>query len=62
MKMGDRVTCDRGNLWAVQRKDMRNMDTLMNMRAPPAEGNSTDEPSHAIKPHVIENCNANMGL
>jgi hypothetical protein len=62
MKMGDKVTCDRGNLWVVHRKDMRNMYTLMNMYAPPVEGKSTDEPSHAIKPQVTENCNAYMGL
>ena len=50
------------DLWVVHRKDMRNMYTLMNIRAPPVEGKSTDEPSHAIKLHVTENCNAHMGL
>ena len=32
------------------------------MRAPHVEGKSTDEPSHAVKPHVTENCNAYIGL
>jgi len=43
-------------------EDIHNTYTSMNMRAPPIEGKSTDEPSHAIKPHVTENCNAYMGL
>lgn len=51
-----------GEPWVVQKKDIHNTYTSMNMRAPPIEGKSTDEPSHAIKPHVTENCNAYMGL
>jgi len=62
MKMGDRVSCDRENLWVVHRKDMCNMYTLTHMCAPPVEGKSTDEPSHAVKPHVTEHCNAYISL
>lgn len=56
------MTCNTGNLWVVHRKDKCNMYTLTNMHAPIVEGKSTDEPGHAIKPHVTQKCNAYMGL
>ena len=37
------------------------MYILMNMHAPPVEGNFTDESGQAIKPCVVEDYNAYMG-
>jgi len=35
---------------------------LTNTHSPPVEGNFTDDSGHAIKPRVVEDCNAYMGF
>ena len=62
MKRGDIVTCVRGNLRAVRWKDKHDVCICTNMHPPPFEGNFTDDSGHAIKPHVIEDYNANVGF
>jgi hypothetical protein len=43
-------------------KDRWDVYVLMNMHAPPVEGNFKDESGHAVKPHVIEGYSANIGF
>jgi len=62
MKRGDIATRVRGTLRAVCWKGRRDVYILMNMHAPPVEGNFTDESGQAIKPHVVEDYNAYMGF
>ena len=38
------------------------MYVLTNTHSPPVEGNFTDDSGHAIKPRVVEDCNAYMGF
>jgi len=62
MKRGDIATQVRGTLRAVHWKDRRDEYILMNMHAPPVEGNFTDESGQAIKPRVVEDYNVYMGF
>ena len=51
-----------GNLRAVRWKDRRDVYILTNMHAPPVEGNFTNESGQAIRPRIVEDCNAYMGF
>jgi hypothetical protein len=62
MKRGDIATRVMGTLRAVCWKDKRDVYILINMQAPPVEGNFTNESGQAIKPRVVEDYNACMGF
>jgi len=62
MKRGDIVTRIRGTLRAVRWKDRGDVYILINMHAPPVEGNFTQESGQALKPRVVEDYNAYMGV
>jgi len=51
----------RGNQSIVRRKDKHDVYVLTNMHASPVEGNFCYNSGHAVKPRVIEDCNARIG-
>jgi hypothetical protein len=56
-----RKTRVRGNLTAVVWKDKRDMNMLMNMHHPPAEGNFYDEHGNTLKSAIAQDYNRHMG-
>jgi len=62
MKGGDIATQVSGTLRAVRWKDRRDVYILMNMHTPPVEGNFTDKSGQAIRPRVVDDYNAYMGV
>jgi hypothetical protein len=62
LEKGDIVARVMGQVSVVRWKNKRDVFVLINVHSPPVDGNFRDESGNAIKPHVIEDCNAHMGL
>jgi hypothetical protein len=61
LKWGDIKTRVKGNLTSIVWKDKRDVNKLMNMPHPPAEGNFCDEHGNALKPATVQDYNRHTG-
>jgi hypothetical protein len=57
LQLGDIKTWMRGNLITIAWNDERDVNMLVNMHHPPAEGNFCDEHGNSLKPAIVQNYN-----